>query len=346
MVLVAVLTGVAVAIVVGLAIAFVIGAQVRRVASSAGREGERAATLREGSDRQLVSELHRMGDLVADLQRRQAAQHGELTARLGEAAQATAMLGNTARALQQALGNGRVRGQWGERMADDVLRLAGLVEGINYLRQATLANGSRPDVTFLLPEGRRLHMDVKFPADHYLEALEAPDEATRRRCERAFLADVRSHLRAVAGRGYADVETTPGLALVFIPNEAIYGFVVGADPGLVDTALAHGLVLCSPFTLFAVLAVVRQATEAFRLGQASAEILSCLGRFRSQWDRFGDQLDKVARQWETAHRGLEELTGTRRRQLERVLDQVDQLQPEERRHASGDHLTVVDRISG
>jgi hypothetical protein len=46
------------------------------------------------------------------------------------------------------------RGQWGERMAEDVLRLAGFVENVNYVKQTQLEGGTgRPDFTFPLPKG-------------------------------------------------------------------------------------------------------------------------------------------------------------------------------------------------
>ncbi len=297
-----------------------------RRAPGAGTGAEhREAAIRSALEQQLGAELHRMGDLVGQLHRSQAASHGELSGRLSEALRSTRELSDTARRLQEALGNSRVRGQWGERMADDVLRVEGLVEGVNYVRQQTIAEGTRPDVTFLLPDSRQLHMDVKFPIDHYLASLQAPVDRERAEHEREFLKAVRGHLKDVAARGYADPASTPGFVLVFIPNEAVYSFLLATDPRLLDLAMGHRVVVCSPFTLLAVLAVVRQAADAFRIGQASDEILQCLARFRSEWEKFSLQLDRVAKQWETAHRGLEELAGTRRRQLERRLDHVDAL---------------------
>src|SRR6478609_5722988 len=57
--------------------------------------------------------------------------------------------------LREVLASSKARGQWGERMAEDVLRLAGLIEGVNYRKQATLDDGAgRPDYTFMLPNGR------------------------------------------------------------------------------------------------------------------------------------------------------------------------------------------------
>ncbi|HEX2576628.1 MAG TPA: DNA recombination protein RmuC, partial [Aquihabitans sp.] len=85
------------------------------------------------------------------------------------------------------------------------------------------------------------------------------------------------------------------------------------------------VVLCSPFTLFAVLGVIRQSVEAHEVARTSDEILACLGAFGDQWVRFSEQLDLVARRFDTVHKGLEDLTGPRRRQLERQLDRIDDL---------------------
>ena len=94
---------------------------------------------------------------------------------------------------------------------------------------------------------------------------------------------------------------------------------------LVDWALRQRVILCSPFTLFAVLAVVRQSVDAFRLERTGDEILECLGRFSKEWQKFGDQLDRVEKQLNTAHGSFENLNGTRRRMLERELVRIDDL---------------------
>ena len=83
------------------------------------------------------------------------------------------------------------------------------------------------------------------------------------------------------------------MVLLFIPNEQVYATIHEHDPGLLDEALAHKVVLCSPLTLFAVLAVIRQASESFRLEERSKEIVALLGGFAKQWDAFTDQMEKV-----------------------------------------------------
>ena len=81
--------------------------------------------------------------------------------------------------------------------------------------------------------------------------------------------------------------------------------------------------LCSPSTLFAVLAVVRQASRQFLFERTSDEILECLTRFTKQWDKFADQVDKVGRHLGTLASAYDELNGTRRRQLEKELDRIE-----------------------
>ena len=113
--------------------------------------------------------------------------------------------------------------------------------------------------------------------------------------------------------------------LVFIPNEQVYGFIHENDPQLLDEALRRKVVLCSPLTLFAILAVIRQASENFKLARRTNEILGALGDFNKQWGMFKEQMDKVDRALETSRKAYAELTGTRTRQLDRQVERVDDL---------------------
>lgn len=113
--------------------------------------------------------------------------------------------------------------------------------------------------------------------------------------------------------------------LVFIPNEQVYGFIHENDPELLDEALQKKVVLCSPLTLFAILAVIRQASENFKLAQQTNEILKALGGFNKQWDMFKEQMEKVSRSLESSRKAYNELMETRTRQLDRQVDRVDGL---------------------
>jgi len=269
------------------------------------------------------SELRRVGDLVSNLQKERAEQSGQLSSGLRQTLQVTSALADTTRSLQEALASPRARGQWGERMAEDVLRAAGFLEGTSYVKQAKLASGGVPDYTFPLPTGHVVHMDVKFPVDNYLRWLEDSDPARKQQLAKAFQRDVRQRIKELTERAYIDPETTVDYLLLFVPNESVYGFLHDHDPDLIDYSLSQRVVLCSPTTLFAVLAVIRQAIDNFRIDQRSHEILASLGALREQFERWEEPIDKMRRGLASAQRAFDELAGPRNRQFERQLDKLE-----------------------
>jgi DNA recombination protein RmuC len=275
----------------------------------------------------MTTELRRVGTLVHDLETDRRQSFGALAAELRRQHEGLRTLNDTTQRLRESLASTKVRGQWGERMADDVLRLAGFVEGVNYRKQATLPGATgRPDFTFLLPNDLVLHMDVKFPLDNFVRYLEAASDHERRQHRDQFLRDVRARVKELVGRGYLDAaDATVDCLLLFIPNEQVYAFVHEHDPTILDHALTHKIVLCSPLTLYAVLAVVRQSVDNFRLERTSGEIMRLLAAFSAQWEKYAAALETVQRRFDAVARDYEALMTTRHRGLQRPLDQIELL---------------------
>ncbi len=274
------------------------------------------------------NELQRVAGLVSGLQQQRAEQDGRLVERLERTVAETSRLADTTTSLRDALASPKSRGQWGERMAEDVLQVAGFIEGVNYQRQQGVAGGGIPDYTFSLPKGHQVHMDVKFPADNYLRWLEAERDDERDSYQKQFRRDVRQRVKELTERRYIDPEYTVDYMLLFIPNESIYGFVHEHDPELIDMALGHKVILCSPTSLFAVLAVVRQAVDNFLVERKSAEILASISGLREQWDKFGGTVDKMGRGLQSAQKAYDELAGTRSRQFEKQIEKLEAVRAE------------------
>jgi DNA recombination protein RmuC len=211
-------------------------------------------------------------------------------------------------------------------MADDVLRLAGFVEGLNYRRQVTTSTGARPDFTFLLPQDRVLHMDVKFPFENWLKLVEAKDDAERQRTGAAFVRDVRGRIGEVAQRSYvAPTEGTLDFAVLFIPNEQVMAAALELEPALLDEALRKAVVLASPATLFAVLGVIRRTADSFRLAEASRDIVALLSGFREAWSGYLAESERVGKALDEAVAAFDRLRGLRVRRLEQRLAGLDRL---------------------
>jgi DNA recombination protein RmuC len=276
----------------------------------------------------MKSDIHKMQELVSRFESERARQYGELDVQLKTAARETSRLQDTADHLRQALVSTKARGQWGERMAEDVLRLAGFVEGVNYIKQKVLdMAASRPDYTFWLPQGLKVNMDVKFPLNSYLRYLEADSDAAREGHKTQFLRDVRTRIREVTTRDYINPEEkTLDYVLVFIPNEQVYAFINQNDPDLMDEALKSKVILCSPFTLFAILAIIRQSLDNFSMEKTAGEILGLVKNFKKEWERFGESMAKMGEKLEGARDEFRKLTTTRQTKLDRSIQKIEDLQ--------------------
>ncbi len=230
---------------------------------------------------------------------------------------------NTAR-LREILSSSQKRGQWGERMVVDILQFVGLMENVNYTKQSQVESGQRPDFTFILPQEKKLNMDVKFPLVHYENYLAADSEEAQAQEKAAFLRDVKNHIKSVCGREYINAaEGTLDYVMLFIPNESIYGFINREDTELVDYALRNHVLLCSPLTLYAVLSMIHQAARNFTMNERASEVMMLVGQFISQWKKYVEQMDKLGNRIEGLTKDFQVLTTTRTRALERPLDKIE-----------------------
>jgi len=275
---------------------------------------------------EMRGELAKVTEMLASLGQTNAQKFGEVESSLKAHMEIANSLSESTQALRSALANPQARGQWGERMAEDVLRLAGFVENVNYVKQTQIDGGTgRPDYTFPMPKNHALYMDVKFPMASYLRYLEAGTDAEREAHLKRFLTDVRARVKELAKREYATEGSGAAVdyVLLFIPNEQLTGFIHEHDPGLLDDAMGQQVVMCSPLTLFAFLGVIRQAFDNFMIEQTSDEILQLIGKFGTQWTKYADQMDKIRRRFEGVEKDFEALAGTRRRALERPLRDLE-----------------------
>jgi DNA recombination protein RmuC len=294
---------------------------------------------------EMRTELTKLSEMVTTLGRSSAENFGQVTSSLAAHAEVANTLADSTRALREALANPQARGNWGERMAEDVLRLAGFQENLNYVKQTQIEGGTgRPDYTFPMPKGHALYMDVKFPMASYLRYLEVDTNAEREMHLKRFLQDVRLRVRELAKRDYSGESDQPSVdyVLLFIPNEQLTGFIHEHDAALLDEAMGQKVVLCSPLTLFAFLGVIRQAFDNFMIEQTSDEILQLLGTFSAQWRKYNEQVDSVKKKFDQVDRAFEQLTGPRRRQLERPLRQLDELRLQRNLPVDGELFAVID----
>ncbi len=274
----------------------------------------------------MSSQLHKVSELLNSSEREKSIQMTKISSLISTANVQTADLLETTSSLKAILANSQARGQLGERIADDILRIAGFIENINYIKQKALSNGSRPDFTFLLPKGLILNMDVKFPIQNYTKMIQATDKIEKERFCKSFISDVKACYKELADRAYYELPESVDCVILLIPHEQVFSFIIQEEPTFVDAALKHKVITCSPMTLFAVLAVVRKAIDHFSVEKTSQEILEQITGFRKQWDMYIQKFQVVGKKINELQSEYESLANTRTRLLDRQLEKLERIQ--------------------
>ncbi len=280
----------------------------------------------------IKSDLQKVEQVITSFDNKRDTSFTAINEQLKNTAEQTNKLQTTAGKLQEALASTKARGQWGERMAEDILRLAGFIENVNYVKQKSLEGvNTRPDYTFFLPQGMKVNMDVKFPRDNYIKYLNEDNEAIRENYKQQFLKDTRQRVKEVVTRDYINpAENTVDYVLVFIPNEQIYSFINECDNTIIDEAINHKVILCSPLTLYAILAVIHQAIDSFNVQKTTANTLALFGNFYKQWEAYKDSMDNMGKYIDKTRDEYQKLVTTRINTLEKPLRQIEELRKQEK----------------
>lgn len=272
------------------------------------------AEITKGLEKQLEHSRLEVGDLKK--------QNAAIREQLLNTAKITEGLQVSTDSLRNLLSNNRLRGEWGEQVAEDLLLAAGFVEKVNFLKQAT-TNEGRPDFTVLLPDGAKLNIDAKFPFDDLIEYEAAGNETARKQALTKFSNSIKTKVKGITSKDYINPQDqTLDFVVMFIPNEMIFSFIYEKLPEINDYCTQRKVVLAGPFGFTAVLRLIMQAHKNFGYEKHLQEIFGLVAKFQEEYTRYGDSMQRLGNQLATAQKTFHEVEGTRNRQLTKVVDQI------------------------
>jgi len=239
--------------------------------------------------------------------------------------------------LKRVLTNVKARGSWAE------VQLGAILEQIltpgQYEKNVRVKVESSETVEYAvrLPGPKNhpgacvwLPIDSKFPQEDYLrlqDAAEKGDPEAVQRATDAIARTVRMAARDVHDK-YISPPNTTDFGIIFLATEGLYAEVL-RQPALVHDLLhRYRVVVAGPTTLGAILSSLRMGFQTLAIEQRAAEVWRVLGAVKTEFGKFGEVLDKVKRQLNTASRTIED-TGVRTRAMERRLRLVEELPEEE-----------------
>lgn len=293
------------------------------------------AEITKGLEKQLETSRREVGDLTK--------QNAAIREQLANTARVTEGLQVSTDSLKNLLSNNRLRGEWGEQVAEDLLLAAGFVEKVNFVKQSTTAEG-RPDFTILLPDGAKLNVDAKFPFDDLMEYQSAKTDAAKKVALTKFSNSMKTKVKAITTKDYINPQDqTLDFVVMFIPNEMIFSFIYEKLPEINEYCNQRKVVLAGPFGFTAVLRLVMQAHKNFGYEKHLQEIFGLVSKFQDEYGKFGDSMQRLGAQLSTAQKTFHEVEGTRSRQLTKVVDQINSHSQATISATSADVLTLDKR---
>jgi DNA recombination protein RmuC len=223
----------------------------------------------------IAQSLESMNRQIQALEQARSQAYGTLTNQVVSLTETQKALHNETGNLVKALREPQTRGRWGELQLRKVLELAGMLQYCDFEEQVSVALGDRrlrPDVVVRLPGAKNIVIDAKAPLAGYLNALEAPDEATRNSCLLDHARQIRQHIDALAAKAYwAQFQPTPEFVLLFLPGEVFFRAALMADPELLEYGDGK-VILTSPITMIAVLKTIAYGWSQKNLAENARNI--------------------------------------------------------------------------
>lgn len=292
----------------------------------------RMETLRQANDRQLA-EMRRTVDekLTESLDKRLNESFAQVSQRLeqvykglGEMQSLAVGVGD----LKKVLTNVKTRGIWGEMQLGNLL--SAMLAPNQYAENVAVVPGSAERVEFAvrLPgkdaDEVYLPIDSKFPQEDYLRLVEASqsgDAAAADLARKALVQRMKQEAKRIATK-YVRPPHTTDFAVMFLPIEGLYAEVVQTPELCESLQREHRVVVAGPSTFTALLNALQMGFRTLAIEKRSSEVWSLLGAVKTEFDKFGDVLEKTRQRLVQATESIDSAF-TRTRAIQRKLGSVE-----------------------
>lgn len=233
--------------------------------------------------------------------------------------------------LKKIFTNVKARGTWGEIELGNILQE--YLTPDQYICSAKTKPNATEFVEFAIKlpgktDGQNvlLPVDSKFPVEDYkrlVDAQEAGDVAQINEARKSLENSIKLFAKDIHDK-YIETPFTTDFGIMFLPTESLYCEVV-KNTVLVETlAQKFRVIVSGPNTFVALLNSLQMGFRTLAIEKRSSEVWTLLGGVKSEFEKFGDLLDKTNKKLQEISNTMERASA-KTRTIQRKLKNVEAL---------------------
>ena len=235
--------------------------------------------------------------------------------------------------LKKVLSNTKTRGVLGEVQLERILEQ--FLSPEQYEKNVITKKGSRETVEFAIKLPGKdydnktvyLPLDAKFPLEVYNKLLDAYDLQNQAQIDVAsknLERFIKKSAKDIRDK-YIDPPNTTDFGLMFLPTEGIYAEVLKNQSLVELVQREYKINITGPTTLVALLNSLQMGFRSLAIEKHSSEVWKILGAVKTEFSKFETVLNSAQNKLNQASSEIDKLVGTRTRQINRKLKNVDKL---------------------
>ncbi len=215
-------------------------------------------------------------------------------------------IGRSIKDLQHFLNSPKMRGNIGEEV------LKGLITEMfpkgRFHLQYSFKSGEKVDAAIRTSAGI-LPIDSKFPMENFKKMNESETKKEKVVFKKAFINDVRSHIRTIGKKYILPDEGTLDFALMYIPSESVFYELVNISE-LTDYARSQRVYPVSPTTLYAHLQTILLSFEGQKIETRGKEVFRLLRSVKKDYGKVEEGLGVLGKHLGNAYSKIGDVNQT------------------------------------
>jgi DNA recombination protein RmuC len=213
--------------------------------------------------------------------------------------------------LQDILRDKKMRGNFGEFQLKQMLVEIFGETSATFEVQKELSNRTRVDAIIHMPSPNGdVCVDSKFPLENFrrLQDSDLPD-TEKKALDAKFRGDIKKHIDDISGK-YIIKDETSDQAIMFIPSESVFYYIVAFMPEIVQYSNRKNIVMASPTTFVALLKVVQVVVDDYIRRQNTQKIIIELNKLNEDFGRYVNRWQAVKKNIDSMKKNADDLDTT------------------------------------